>query len=78
MHDKFNPKSGEEFKRYQEVLLSNKGEQLNGENKTLRDEFAMKAIATFSFSIESNFNHYPELARVAYEMADAMLLERLK
>lgn len=48
--------------------------------KTLRDEFAMAAIQSVSCGIIADANHGTtagSLAAAAYEIADAMMTERL-
>ena len=50
------------------------------ETKTLRDEFAMAAIQSVSCGIIAEANHGTtagSLAAAAYEIADAMMKERL-
>ena len=46
----------------------------NLERKTLRDEFAMAALISFS----ANLAPPAEMAKSAYRLADAMLAERAK
>lgn len=50
------------------------------EQKTLRDEFAMAALATLRNhgSLEFNQSEGDEVARLVYQMADALLNERNK
>ena len=50
------------------------------ETKTLRDEFAMAAIQSVSCGIIAEANHgttAASLAAASYEIADAMMKERL-
>ena len=46
------------------------------EQKTLRDEFAMAALSAISYTNEDG--HEGNIAKYAYQIADAMLNERNK
>jgi hypothetical protein len=51
----------------------------NTEDKTLRDEFAMAALNIVPKQMFSDYElSYHEVAGFAYQLADAMMKERLK
>ena len=48
------------------------------EDKTLRDEFAMAALATLAATLTGAERFAPDVASDAYSLADAMMKARLK